>query len=118
MSRESELQAEIDAKTKDFEKIRNEKEAAEEKMRIHIQNLDLADKIEYVQNALKSTGTDYIKKVGYSFVFGKTEKEAESFIQFRNEWVIRFPDDPELFDELIDKIYDILEKKKNKLKEI
>lgn len=117
MSRESELQAEIDAKTKDFEKIKNEKEAAEEKMRIHVQNLDLVDKIDYIQKTIKMTGEDYFKKNGWSFIIGKNEKNDDTYVQFKNEWLITFPNDPELFNKVFDALFETLEKKKNALKE-
>lgn len=117
MSRESELQAEIDSKTKNYERIKTEKEEAEAKMRKHIQNVDLADKIDYVQKCLKSTGTEHLKETGWAFIIGKIGNGGGSFIQFKNEWNIGFPNDPNLFDEVIERIYNILENKKQKLKE-
>lgn len=115
MSRYSELEKEIQSKTKDFEKVREEKEKAEREMKEYTLNLDLASKIEYVQTCLKNTKKDYLKEFGWSFVFGKY-KNDESYIQFKDEWIIGFPNDPDLFDELIEVIYKILEKKKEKLK--
>ncbi|MBQ9014430.1 MAG: hypothetical protein IJ094_12930 [Bacilli bacterium] len=117
MSRESELQAEIDAKTKEFERIRNEKEKAEEEMRIHVQNTDLASKIEYIQYTLKSIDDDYFKENGWSFSFGRIGYTDKSFIQFKNDWNIEIPDSPELFADLVKVIIDILEKKKISLRE-
>ena len=54
MSRESDLIKEINDKTKEFERIKREKEKAEEDLYRYSTNLSLVEKIEYIQKVIKT----------------------------------------------------------------
>lgn len=116
MSRESDLEKEVQMKTKEYEKIRNEKLKAEKALAIHTKNMVIANNIKYTLKCLDAISTYEERKSPWTITIGAGSKDGVSYIKFTNGGIVSIPT-ANMWKELIPHIKDILEKEKIKYEE-